>query len=167
MSSFAYCPNCPTDFFSTASPGNTDSSRKSYQAITSFLENILSIAPSIISKIFFGKEITSLKKLEAIVDDAEEQDVLVTERTIANALVFLLTLPKDVVLPELDFEENGDITMEWYRDKWNLFSVIVDEGDTYYYAGLFGSEKNREKGRKPLDGATDDTVVSCIKKIQG
>ena len=79
----------------------------------------------------------------------------------------MLLLPDDLELPELEFEDNGHITMEWYTGKWNIFTVIVDGSGVYYYAGLFGSRDNRDKGRKPFSEGMDEGIVRSIRKVQG
>ncbi len=168
MSTFAYCPNCPTGIFTPGLPGNSNSSKETNRFKKRIVEKLLAIA----TKTFFGKDLVALKKLEGVFEEAfeqfdESQEIPLERSTFQNAFRFLLMLPNDLALPELEIEENGDITMEWYRDKWNLFTVIMDESDVYYYAGLFGSKDNRDKGRKPLSEGIDEVVLRSIRKIQG
>ena len=136
------------------------------------MEKLLDIAAPIIQKTYFGKDLEVLKKLEGIFEEAfeqldEGQEIPLRRETFKDALKFLLILPNDYPIPELEIEETGDITMEWYRDKWNIFSVMVDGSGVYYYAGLFGDEDNRDKGRKPLGIVIDEVVLKHIKRIIG
>jgi hypothetical protein len=172
MSTFAYCPNCSTELFPSGLPGNSNPSKETNRFKKVLMEKLLDIATPIVLKVFLGKDITALKKLEGIFEEAfeqfdEGQEILLERATFQNALTFLLMLPNDITLPELEIEESGDIIMEWYKDKWNIFSVIIDDSDVYYYAGLFGSKDNRDKGRKPLSEGIDEVVLKYIKKIQG
>jgi hypothetical protein len=172
MSTFAYCPNCSNELFPVGLPGNSTPSKETNRFKKVLMEKLLDIATPIVKKIFLGKDITALKKLEEVFDEAfeqfdEGQEIRLERATFQNALTFLLMLPNDLKLPELEIEETGDITMEWYRDKWNIFSVIIDGSGVYYYAGLFGSKDNRDKGRKPLSEGIDEVVLKYIKRIQG
>jgi len=172
MSTFMYCPNCSNDLFPAGSLGSSLPSRETNQFINSLMEKLLDIATPIVLNTFFGKDITVLKMLEEIRDEASElidegQEITLERATFQNALTFLLNLPNDITLPDLEIEESGDITLEWYKNKWNIFSVIVDGSGVYYYAGLFGSKDNRDKGRKPLSEGIDEVVLKYIKRIQG
>jgi len=170
MSTFAYCPNCSNELFPIGLPGNSNSSKETNRFTKVLMEKLLDIATPIVFKVFFGKDITVLKKLEGIFDEAfeqfdEGQGIPLDRETFKYALTFLLHLPDKLPLPELEIEENGDITMEWYKDKWNLFSVILDSTGVYYYAGIFGDKDNRDKGRKPLSEGIDEVVIKYIKRI--
>ena len=170
MSTFTYCPNCSNELFPIGLPGNSDSSKDTNRFKKVLMEKLLDIATPIVLKAFFGKDITALKKLEGVFEEAfeqfdEGQEIPLERATFQNALTFLLMLPNDLILPELEIEETGDITMEWYKDKWNIFSIIFDGSDVYYYAGLFGSKDNRDRGRKPLSEGIDEVVLRYIKRV--
>ncbi len=172
MSTFAYCPNCSNELFPVGLPGNSNPSKDTNRFKKAVMEKLLDIAAPIVHRVFFGKDITALKKLEGAFEEAfeqldEDQEMQIERATFQNALTFLFMLPSDLTLPELEVEETGDITMEWYRDKWNIFSVIIDGSGVYYYAGLFGSKDNRDKGRKPLSEGIDEVVLRYIRKTQG
>lgn len=172
MSTFAYCPNCPNELFPVGLPGNSNPSKEGNRIKKVLMEKLLAIAAPIVQKSFFGKDINVLKKLKEVFEETSEQldeghEILLDRATFQNVLTFLLMLPNDLTLPELEIEESGDITMEWYRDKWNIFSVVIDGSGVYYYAGLFGSKDNRDKGRKPLSEGIDEVVLKYIKRIQG
>lgn len=172
MSTFASCPNCPNMLLPVGLSGNSNPSKDTNHFKKTLIEKLLDITTPIALKVFFGKDITALNKLNKIFNEAfeqldEGQEISLNRATFHNALSFLLMLPNDLTLPELEIEESGDITMEWYRDKWNIFSVVIDESDVYYYAGLFGNKNNRDKGRKPLSEGVDEVVIKYIKRIQG
>jgi hypothetical protein len=172
MSTFAYCPDCSNELFPADLSGNSNSSKETKRFKKVLMEKLLDIATPIVRKVFFGKDITVLKKLEGVFEEAFEQfdgdqEIPLERATFQNALTFLLMLPNGLTLPELEIEETGDITMEWYKDKWNVFSVIIDGSGVYYYAGLFGSMDNRDIGRKPLSEGIDEAVLKYIKRIRG
>lgn len=172
MTTFADCPNCPNDLFPVRLPGNSTPSREANRIKKGFMEKLLDIATPIVEKVFIGKDITIFKMLEVIFDEASElldegQEISIEREAFLNAYTFLSMLPNDLTLPELEIEESGDITMEWYKDKWNIFTVIVDVSGVYYYAGLFGSTDNRDKGRKPLSEGVDEVILKYIRRVQG
>ncbi|VAW96214.1 hypothetical protein MNBD_GAMMA21-1348 [hydrothermal vent metagenome] len=171
MSTFAYCPNCSNKLFSVGLPGNSNPSKETNRFTKKLMEKLLGIATPIVFKVFLGKDITALKKLEGIFDEAfdqfdDGQEIPLERVTFQNAFTFLLMLPNYLTLPELEIEKNGDIIMEWYKDKWNIFSVVIDKSGIYYYAGMFGSKDNRDKGRKPLFEGIDEVVIKYIKRTQ-
>ena len=172
MSTYASCPNCPNALFPVGLLGNSQPSKEANQFKKTLIEKLLDIATPITRNVFFGKDITVLSKLQEVFNETfeqldEGQQIPLDLATFQNALTFLLMLPNDLTLPELEIEESGDITLEWYRDKWNIFSVVIDGSDVYYYAGLFGSKDNRDKGRKPMSEGIDEAVIRYIKRIQG
>lgn len=172
MSTFAYCPNYPNELVPIGVPGDSLQSKETDQYRKTIVEKILEIAEPIFDKTFFGRSIRAIKNLERVLGEVFEQideghDLTLDRATFRDALTFMLLLPDDLELPELEFEDNGHITMEWYTGKWNIFTVIVDGSGVYYYAGLFGSRDNRDKGRKPFSEGMDEGIVRSIRKVQG
>jgi hypothetical protein len=68
-------------------------------------------------------------------------------------------------MPTLDIEESGDITIEWYKDRWNVVNAIVDGTGVVYYAGLFGNKNDRDSGRKPITFEANEELVRFVSRI--
>lgn len=169
MSTFAICPQCPNELFPIGLQGNSPSSKDVQKFKNKLLESLLDIAAPILVTLFFGKNIRVLKNIKELINDALEEygesECPLTYEALKNTMVFLLLMPNDIPLPQLDIEESGDITLEWYKDKWNLYTVIIDESGLYYYAGLFGDSNNRDYGRKQLSDGIDSIVIQQIKRV--
>ena len=97
MSTFAYCPDCRNELFTTGLPGNSDQSKKTSLYKRSVMEKLLDIAAPIIQKTYFGKDLEVLKKLEGIFEEAfeqldEGQEIPLRRETFKDALKFRLTI---------------------------------------------------------------------------
>jgi len=55
-----------------------------------------------------------------------------------EAVKVLNLLPLDLPLPGIGPEPGGEIALEWYKGKGNIFSIGIGGDETITYAGLFG-----------------------------
>ena len=171
MSTFAYCPNYPSEFLPVELPGNSVASKEASRYQRTLLERFLVIAEPIFEKTFFGKSLRAFKKLENVFGEVfaqidEGYDIPLDKVAFQNVLTFMLLMPDDIPLPNLELEDGGQITLEWYKDKWNIFSVVMDGSGLYYYAGLFGSKNDMDKGRKLFSEGIDENVLRSIRRLQ-
>lgn len=56
---------------------------------------------------------------------------------------FITSLPTylDLPLPEISPDNDGEISLEWYRDNRQVFVVTISGKNRIAYAGLFGANK--------------------------
>jgi hypothetical protein len=64
--------------------------------------------------------------------------VPVSEIAAAHALRFLKLLPTGTRPPDVNVDPDGEISLEWFRDRHCVFSVSVSARGELNYAGLFG-----------------------------
>lgn len=166
MSQAVQCSQCPDQLFPV--PGI----RESEPEILSekFKKKLLGELLWPTFRLLTGKDIGSLNALQDLLHGTlnridQEEGIKIDIDTFREAIIILLSLPNDIPMPELDLEETGDIVMEWYYDKFNVFSLIVDGGGTIYYAGLFGSIDDRDSGRKPFKYIRDERIIELIRRI--
>lgn len=170
VSQAVYCPQCPDQVFSDKNFGGTEVVSKIRELKKNFVIGVLELTSSIVSYAVFGKDIAILRILEDLANDAFErmdrgESVEINKTTFRHVVAVLMLLPKNIPLPMIELEDSGDITLEWYRDKWNLFTIIIDESGYIYYAGLFGSKNDRDSGKKPIGYEIDSRITQLIGKV--
>jgi hypothetical protein len=83
-------------------------------------------------------------------------------RAYLEAIRLAELIPRELPLPEVVPEPNGDIAFEWYRGKRFLFVLSVEGNNIINYAGLFGST-TRIYGSEYF---TDELPTSVLERIQ-
>jgi hypothetical protein len=71
-----------------------------------------------------------------------EGAVAISEKAIIEALRFVKNLPTYVVglpLPEITADNDGEISLEWYKNNREVFVVSISGKNRIAYAGLFGT----------------------------
>jgi len=58
-----------------------------------------------------------------------------------KAIRFLESLPKDLPIPDIGVDSDGDVSFHWYSETDNVFSVSVSGTGELTYAGIFGKSK--------------------------
>lgn len=70
----------------------------------------------------------------AITKDAYEEALKIIDAIID-------ALPSSIPTPEIGAEPTGDIDFEWYRGKWQVFSISIGGKHRITYAGIFAGSK--------------------------
>ena len=74
--------------------------------------------------------------------DGEGAQAISTE-THEVARRLLESLPRDMPLPSISAEPDGQLNFEWYQAPRRLLSASINSGGTLYWAALIGSEDPR------------------------
>jgi len=72
-------------------------------------------------------------------------------------------LPFSIPMPEILAEPNGEIGLEWYKERRLVFVVSVSGKRTLTYAGLFGS--NTIHGVENLVESLPPVVVDSLRRL--
>ena len=91
----------------------------------------------------------------------ENQEVQAS--TIMLAKCFLESLPAGFQNPSIAPEPDGDISIEWYREKRRVLTASINAIGTIEWAALFGSEDPR--GTVQFSGRTPDTILFHLTRI--
>ena len=70
--------------------------------------------------------------------------------SLVHALQFVDRLPPDALTAEVGVDPDGEISLEWYLDRWHVFSVSVSRDGALAFAGLYG--ESRVHGTERPDG---------------
>ena len=70
-----------------------------------------------------------------------EGALAISEDVYIEALRFIKNLPTyvDLPLPEINPDNDGELSLEWYRNKRQVFVVSISGKNRITYAGLFGT----------------------------
>ena len=87
--------------------------------------------------------------------------VSLSQEACTEAIIFLRQLPTAIPRPSVVPNPDGDISLEWYLGKWQLFVVTFSGKGILFYAGVFG------KGAKThgTEFITDSIPSSIIENI--
>ena len=170
MSQAIYCPQCPDQVFGLKNASESELVSKIKKIKGNFINGVLDLTSSMACYAVFGKDIAILRILEDLANDAlkridDGESLKLSKHTFRNAITVLLLLPKNIPLPTIELEDSGDITLEWYKDKWNIFTIIIDESNNIHYAGLFGNRDDRDRGKKPIGYEIDSLVTQLISRV--
>lgn len=90
----------------------------------------------------------------------------VSQSTFAQACAFLNALPRDIVMPSVGAEPDGDLTFEWYVSPRRVLSVSIGQGEELHYAALLG-KVSRQSGTEPFLGEVPPEIVRLIHRVFG
>jgi len=79
-----------------------------------------------------------------------------------ESIRFLKLIPKNIPYPSMGAEPDGQITLEWYKDRRCCFSVSVGK-EKLAYAGLFGQES--EHGEVPFRDEIPKVILDLISRV--
>lgn len=170
MSTAVYCPNCPDQLFPDAPRAVSEPSSNALNVRRNLLGGLLEATTSLVTKVFIGKDFATIKLLNDLLNQVllrheQGEEIQLNYTAFHDAIQVLLTLPRNTPMPTLDIEESGDILMEWYKDRWNIVTAIVDGKGVVYYAGLFGNKDDRDSGRKPITFDVNEELVRFINRL--
>jgi hypothetical protein len=87
----------------------------------------------------------------------------ITEDAVFDAWKLIKLLPLSIPMPEILAEPNGEIGLEWYKERRLVFVVSVSGKRTLTYAGLFGS--NTIHGVENLVESLPPVVVDSLRRL--
>ena len=59
---------------------------------------------------------------------------------------------------------DGDLSLEWYLDKWRLFVVTFSGKGIIFYAGVFG-KGTKTHGKEFITDSIPSTIVEKISRL--
>jgi hypothetical protein len=87
----------------------------------------------------------------------------IPDTAIEEARLFLERLPETIPLPEIIFEPDGYLGLEWYANQWKLYVVSFNGTGTVSCSGLNGAE--RIYGTRYLDEGIPAEILRNIAKV--
>ena len=106
-----------------------------------------------------------------IIDKASEPDwdgygaLSMDYGSLRFALAFLWLLPNHYPLPEIDMDNKGRISLEWFSTKSKRLSVSVTGTGKLIYAFLAGA--NSGSGEEYIGSNVPNTILGIIRRITG
>lgn len=89
----------------------------------------------------------------------------VSLQALEGARRILAALPATVPLPELNADPDGEVSLEWYLQPRQVFSISVSEWGDLSYAGLFGP--NRIHGVEILIDRIPAAISDQLRRLYG
>ncbi len=77
---------------------------------------------------------------------------------------FLLVLSSQAPMPDLAYDEDGEIVFDWRRGKGRHLSVSLRDDGRLSYAARF-SEYDKERGTKRFDHSIPKTVMGLLQRL--
>jgi hypothetical protein len=87
----------------------------------------------------------------------------INPQSFSNSLLFALSLPSEIPIPEIDAVPNGLIVFIWNKGNRSIFSVIIGNRSELYYAGLFGV--SRIHGVEYFNNSVPEVILTNITKV--
>lgn len=84
-------------------------------------------------------------------------------QAVIKAFEFINHLPKDLPIPELGFDNDGEVSIDWDYGNRRMFSVSVSASGALNYAGLIG--KSVTGDQEWFRGTVSETIISHIKSV--
>jgi hypothetical protein len=88
----------------------------------------------------------------------------VEERILENLIQFVDALDKDIPIPELCPEPDGEIAVEWYGKNKSTISISIGVGDIINYAAIF-PDQLKANGTDSLKNEDKTIIEFYIKKV--
>jgi len=89
----------------------------------------------------------------------------VAPETYERARLFLNLIPTTAPPAEVSAEPDGEISFEWRRGPWRLFSVSVGPTSRLTYAGLFG--RRRAHGTEFFVNELPEVITRNLRRLLG
>lgn len=94
-------------------------------------------------------------------DGAKAIDAITTE----TAAGFLLQLPAHIPAPEITADTDGEISFEWYKERYRTFLISMGANRKISYSGLIGSEK--WFGVVTFADGIPESIIQGIERVLG
>lgn len=92
-----------------------------------------------------------------------EENILIETATIVMAKSFIESLPVSFQAPSIAPEPDGDLSIEWYKEKRRVLTASINSVGTIQWAALIGSEDPR--GTVQFTGKAPDTILFYLTRI--
>jgi hypothetical protein len=79
------------------------------------------------------------------------------------ASTFIMLLPTAFPVPEFSVDPDGEVSLDWIRERDWLLSVSVGANGTIAYAGRFGLA--RQSGSEAFIDDLPPNVLSCLRRL--
>ncbi|MDD5037958.1 MAG: hypothetical protein PHN78_01380 [Dehalococcoidales bacterium] len=125
---------------------------------------------SLTRSITFGERLS--KMLECLFQVKKERSVdnwdgygakAIDDQSYNNAISFILSLPSNIPIPDIDVEPDGEVVFEWYEGRRQVFSVSIGARNELTYAGLYGASKAH--GVEYLEDEIPSAIMNNINRV--
>lgn len=80
------------------------------------------------------------------------------------ATLFLMDLPASFLDAEISPEQDGGITIDWFRRADRQLSITFDHQGSMYYAAILGPIE-RVSGRVPFYGSVPEEIIRILQRL--
>lgn len=96
---------------------------------------------------------------------ASEYGLLDSSQFLVNlAKKFLLSLPSDIKMPDLDIDNDGDISFEWFGTNKKIMSLSLSKNGAIHYSARI-SDIKRRSGKDYFDEAIPSEIIKLIHEV--
>ncbi|MDL1962225.1 MAG: hypothetical protein LWX01_11130 [Deltaproteobacteria bacterium] len=112
----------------------------------------------------------ALEELEKVYEECLEANwdgygaIPISRETYSKARKLLRMIPPSLPRPDISAEPDGEITFEWYKEKYSVFVISVGSDNLITYAGLFG-ESNKIHGTEYFADELPEIICHCIRRL--
>ena len=112
----------------------------------------------------------ALEDLEKVYEECLEANwdgygaMRIPRETYSEARKLLRMMPSSLPRPDISAEPDGEITFEWYKEKYSVFVISVGGNNLITYAGLFG-KSNKIHGTEYFADELPEIIRHCIRRL--
>ncbi|MDI6687094.1 MAG: hypothetical protein QME06_02615 [Desulfobacterales bacterium] len=112
----------------------------------------------------------ALEELEKVYEECSEANwdgygaLPISRETYSEARKLLRMMPSSLSRPDISAEPDGEITFEWYKEKYSVFVISVGGNNIITYAGLFG-KSNKIHGTEYFAYESPEIIHHCIRRL--
>lgn len=112
----------------------------------------------------------ALEALEKVYEECLETNwdgygaMPISRDTYSEARNLLRMMPSSLPMPDISAEPDGEITFEWYKEKYSVFVISVGGNNLITYAGLFG-KSNKIHGTEYFADELPEIIRHCIRRL--
>lgn len=112
----------------------------------------------------------ALEELEKVYEECSEANwdgygaMPISRATYSKARKLLRMMPSSLPRSDISAEPDGEITFEWYKEKYFVFVISVGSDNLITYAGLFG-ESNKIHGTEYFADELPEIIRHCIRRL--
>ena len=112
----------------------------------------------------------ALEELEKVYEECLEANwdgygaMPISRETYSKSRKLLRMMPSSLPMPDISAEPGGEITFEWYKEKYSVFVISVGSNNLITYAGLFG-KSNKIHGTEYFADELPEIIHHCIQRL--
>jgi hypothetical protein len=112
----------------------------------------------------------ALEELEKVYEECLEANwdgygaMPISRETYSKARKLLRMIPPSLSRPDISAEPDGEITFEWYKEKYSVVVISVGGNNLITYAGLFG-KSNKIHGTEYFADELPEIIRHCIRRL--